>query len=551
MKLRPLHTALAAVALSPASAIAAPQWSAPADVIPATGSAVVSNSAPQAFVAGGRSLVTAGVGEYALLVRGSATNVFDSPITVASAPGNTVGTNTAVAGDGTVAIAWAAGGAGHVSIVTPSGSVLPQADLPGAGVNAIGVGIASDGSAIVAYRTKESGSSYALRVAIAAAGSSTFGEPVTLDASAPTDSIDVATGPDGAAAIAYRKLVGKYRARVAVRPAGASAFEAGQAFSAAGDQDDYSPQVAFDGDGTIVAAWGNAAGAQYALRAPGASAFGAATPLGGGSAYTVDLESTPAGGSAVAIAGSGVVRAALQGAPGASFSEPVAVGPAYTSPISGSAAVTTTPAGTVTVVFSNPADGTVHAVDAGGGDQVIGYGSKDALTPVAVASGADRTVAAWTSVAGATTVATRSESAKPGPLGPKPGGRDTTAPKVRYVSGSKRFRVTAKTRTISFKVRCSEACKYVVTGSLRTQLSSRSRRQIAPLPLVASRKARTGIQKVTVKLGGLAQKDLRKALSRRRGGQLFLVLEASDAAANTSRTRVQLTLRPAAKKGHR
>jgi hypothetical protein len=476
---------------------------------------------------------------------------------VATASAGAVGVQSAIGTDGTVAVAWTTGGAAHVSIVKPGGDVLSQSDLPGAGVNAIGVGVASDGSVIAAYRTKESASSYSLRVAIASAATGSFGEPVTLESPAATDSIDVATGPGGAAAIAYRQLVGagKYRARVAVRPAGAGAFEPGQAMTTIGEQPDYTPQVAFDADGSLVAAWGNPDGALYATRSVGGSAFGAGAPLGSGSAYSVDLAPTPAGGVAAALSGSGVVRAALQTAPGGAFSDPVVVGPTYTSQFSTAAAVTTTPAGTVTVVAANPVDGTVHATDAGGGDTLIGYGVKEGVTPVAIASSGDRTVAAWTNAAGDVLAATRSESATPaapGSLGPKPVAADRRGPKLRYVSGSKRIRVTASTKSFVFKIRCDEACRVLVTGSLRTQLSAKSRRRIAPLPPVTtSKKVRTGIQKVTVKLGSLAQRDLRAAVRRGRGGIAYLVLQAGDATGNTSRTPIQLTLRPAPKKTHR
>jgi hypothetical protein len=216
------------------------------------------------------------------------------------------------------------------------------------------------------------------------------------------------------------------------------------------------------------------------------------------------------------VAGDGSVRAGVQPGAGVLFGALTQVGPSYQSQFSGAAAVTTSPSGVTTVVFTNPVDGAVHAVDVGGGDQVIGYGGKDTLTPVAVASSSDRTVATWTGTGGAIAAATRSEAATPaapGSLGPKPSGRDVKAPKVRYVSGTKRFRVTSKTKIIKFKIRCSEACRYQVTGSLRTQLSAKSRRSIAPLPLVTTKKARTGTQTVTVKLGTLARRDLTRALA--------------------------------------
>jgi hypothetical protein len=549
MKLLPV--AVAVVALSAAGvADAAPRWSAPVDVIPGSATGV---SAPQALVSGatGKSLVLAGSGPEALLATGNAAGVFSSPAAIATTSGAALGLDSALGADGTVAVAWASGGAGHATIVKPGGDLLTQADLPGAGVNAIGVGVASDGAVIVAYRTKESPSAYSLRVAVLPAGRASFDAPVTVESPAAVDSIDVATGPGGAAAIAYRQLAGKYRARVSLRPAGAGAFEPGQPMTTAGELDDFAPQVAFDGNGTLVAAWGNPAGALYAQRSAGASSFGAAAPLGAGAAYDLDLEPTPAGGAAVALAGNGVMRAALQPAPGAAFSEPVQVGPSFTSPLSAGIAVTTTPAGTVTAVFANPVDGAVHAVDAGGADVVIGYGTRDGVTPVSTASSADRTLAVWTSASGTVVAATRSETATPATpadLGPAPTGADHTPPKLTLVGAPKRLRVTSRTKTITLKARCSEACRLFATANLRTKLTSKSRQRIAPLPSVQTKTPRTGTQKLTLKLGTFALKDLRAALKHNHGGQLFLVLEATDAASNTARTRLQITLKPAPKK---
>ncbi|WCB93805.1 hypothetical protein DSM104299_02522 [Baekduia alba] len=550
LRLAPVGVALVAGLAVPAGASAVPHWSAPAVVIPSPGPSTgpAATSVPQVGIGGGRSVLAAGSGNRALLARGSAANVFASPVAVADSGGAPVGTDTAVGGDGSVVVGWAAGGVGHVTVVAPSGAIVGTADLPGAGVNAIGVGLASDGSAVVAYRTKASASSYSLHVATAPAGSAAFVDAGTLESAAPTDSIDVAGGPGGAVAVAYRKLASKYRATVAVRAAGASAFEASQVLGG-GDQDDQSPQVAFDADGTVVAAWGNPAGALWATRGVGATSFSAPAALGAGAAFSVDLESTPGGGTAVAVAGDGSVRAGVQ--PFASLAQ---AGPSFTSQFSGLAAVTTSPAGVTSAVWVNPTDGAVHAVDLGGADQVIGYGSKDTVTPVGVASSADRTVAVWTDQDGAVSAATRSESAvpaSPGSLGPKPSGRDASAPKVKYVSVTKRLRVTTKTKTIKFKIKCSEACKYLLTGSLRTQLSSKARRSIAPLPPVTTTKVRSGVQTVTVKFGTLARRDLTKALKKHHGGQLFLVLEASDATGNGGRTRIQLTLQPKPVKHHR
>ena len=111
--------------------------------------------------------------------------------------------------------------------------------------------------------------------------------------------------------------------------------------------------------------------------------------------------------------------------------------------------------------------------------------------------------------------------------------------------------MTSKTKTLKFKVRCDEKCRLFVTGSLRTQLSAKAKRKIAPLPAVSTKKLVSGTQTVTLKFGGLAQKDLRDAVRRGRGGQLFLVVEAYDASGNGSRTRIQLTVKPTTKKSRR
>jgi hypothetical protein len=549
--MKPFALALTLAALSPAAASAA-SWSAPVDVIPSPA------SAPTALVSGatGRSLVLAGSGNEALLASGTVAGVFGSPLPVASGT-SAVGTDSALGADGTVAIAWATAGTGHLTVVKPGGDVLTNVALPGAGVNSIGVAIASDGAVVVAYRTKESANSYSLRVATMPAATMSIGEPVTLQSGPAADAIDVAAGPGGALAIAFRQLGGKYRARVAVKPAGASAFEPGAAMSrAAGEGDDYAPHAVFDADGTVVAAWGNAGGALYALRAPGAgTSFGPATALGAGPAYDVDLAPAAGGaGAAVGIAGGGVMRVASQGAPGAGFSEPVTVGPTFTSQFGGDIAVTETPAGTVTALWANPNDGAVHAVDADGSDVVVGYGARDALTPVSIASSGDRTLAAWSNAGGTVVAATRSatvRAATPGDLGPAPAGRDTAPPKLTLVGLSKRVSVTTKTKTVVLKARCSEACRLFATSNLRTKLSGKARQRVAPLPAVQTKTPRTGVQKVTLKLGTLALKDLRAALKKHRGGQLFVVIQAADASSNLTRIRVQTTLKPRAAKKHK
>ena len=377
-----------------------------------------------------------------------------------AAGGSAIGVSSALGADGTAAIAWAAGGTGHVTVVGPGGGVVADATLPGGGVNSIDAGVTSDGAVVVAYRTKESAKSYTLRVATMAAGTTAFGDAVALQSGPAVDSIDVATGGGEAVAIAYRQLAAKYRTRVAVRPRarpvrGRRGDEPrrrrGRRLLAARGVRRRRVARGRVGQRGRRAVRGAAAGGAGA-------AFGDAQALGSGPAYDVDLSGAPGGGAAVSYASSGSVWAAAQGAPGGTFSAPVQAGPSFTSNLTVDTAVTAAPDGTVTTLWADPTTGAVHAVDAGGADVTVGYGSREAVTPVSIASAADRTLAAWTTAAGTVVAATRSASvtpAKPGDLGPAPAGRDTTRPKVTLPGAPKHLKVTTKTQSVALKVRCS------------------------------------------------------------------------------------------------
>jgi hypothetical protein len=128
---------------------------------------------------------------------------------------------------------------------------------------------------------------------------------------------------------------------------------------------------------------------------------------------------------------------------------------------------------------------------------------------------------------------------------------DKRAPRLRLIGAPKRLRVTSRTKTITLKARCDEPCKLFVTGNLRTKLSAKARQRIAPLPALQTKTPRTGTQKLTLKLGSFALKDLRSALRHGKGAQLFLVVQATDAASNAARTRLQITLKPTPKKHSR
>ncbi len=353
--------------MAPAAASAAPTWSSPASLAPAP-SAGLTAAPPQAFAATGRSLVVGSDGSVPWLASGELSGRFAARTTLGSGGGAT-GVDADLGADGTLAVAWVSGGAAHVTIVRPGQAPSPQVDLPAAGTNGAAVAVAPDGSITLAYRTK-AGSTYAIDVVSAPAGG-VFGPPVTLDSgTGGIDSPDVAAGPGGATAITYRKIIGRYRARVAVRPAGAAAFDAPQSVST-GDLAAIRTRVAFDADGTVVAAWSDGAGARYALRPAAATAFGAPVTLGD-NASSINLVATPQGGAAATWAGNGTIRAAVQ-PPGAAFGAPATIA-SYSSPIVSDPAIAIAPSGAASVVYGDPGDGAIHVADIGGASKVVGYG---------------------------------------------------------------------------------------------------------------------------------------------------------------------------------
>ena len=141
---------------------------------------------------------------------------------------------------------------------------------------------------------------------------------------------------------------------------------------------------------------------------------------------------------------------------------------------------------------------------------------------------------------GSLSAATRSEAAPAGGPGTAPAPPDTKRPKLELLA-PKRITVTRKTTSISFKVRCDEPCTLQAFGNMRTVRGKK--RVVSPLTTFTTKKAVSGKQTVRLKLSRSTQNDLRKALSARRGAQVFLDITATDAAGNTSRVRGQITLR--------
>ena len=244
LMIRPfLGAAIAAALLTPATAVAAPHWSSPVQVAP-PGAGTTGISTPKAFVTpDGRSLAVFADGLHPSIATGDVQGRFGAPSALGRDEAGSSGVDAALGADGTLAVAWVASGAAHVTVVPPGQGPRPQVDLAGAGVNSIAVAVGADGTVTVAYRTKSTG--YAAMAATAPPGGA-FGDPVQLDTSSGgIDAIDAAAGPGGAVAVVYRKLAPRYRTNAVVKPAGAAAFGSPQALSPSSAQADTQPQVAF------------------------------------------------------------------------------------------------------------------------------------------------------------------------------------------------------------------------------------------------------------------------------------------------------------------
>lgn len=524
------------MAALPTTAGAAP-WSSPATLAPAPAGDVVA-TAPQAFVSGSTSLVVSSDGATPWLARGDAKGAFGARTALGPAGPAAQSVDADMGTDGTLAVAWVSGGAVHVTVVPPGQAPRAPVDVAAAGTNGAAVAVAPDGGVIVAFRTKVE-KTYGIAVATAPPGGA-FGAPVTIDSgTAGMDSPDVAAGAGGALAVTYRKILTRYRARVAVRPAGAAAFESPVTMPAA-EQAVIRTRVAIGGDGYVVAGWVDGATAQVATRALGAPSFGAPATLGE-SAFSLDLTPTPQGGTAAAWAGSSNVRGAVRPA-GGTFPAPATIG-SLTSPIVSDPVIAGSPSGIATVVYDDPADGSIRAADLGSPSTLIGYGKPSAANTPAVAQGAGLAVAAWRDATGAVVAATRSASAPAGSPGAAPAGPDRTKPKLTIVTRSRTVKVTTRTKHVTIKVKCDEACSYSATGDLMTSRGKKIAH--APTRPYTAKTPRTGTRSIKLTLGSLAEKDLDKALRAGRSANLSIDLTASDKAGNATRKIVHLKLRKA------
>ena len=104
--------------------------------------------------------------------------------------------------------------------------------------------------------------------------------------------------------------------------------------------------------------------------------------------------------------------------------------------------------------------------------------------------------------------------------------------------------VTRRTTSLKLRFSCDEPCAIGIESNLRT--ISKGKRLIAPIPTRDYRKAKPrpkGAQTVTLKLGGIALKDLRRALKAGRGAQVFLRVTAVDRAGNGAGIKTTISVR--------
>ena len=125
--------ALGAALITPASALAAPHWSSPVRVAGPAADPGISAAKPF-LTADGRSLAVFSDGLRPALSTGDVTGAFAPPLTLGRDEAGTSGLDAALGADGTLAVAWIAGGGAHVAVAPAGQRPAAQTDLPGAGV---------------------------------------------------------------------------------------------------------------------------------------------------------------------------------------------------------------------------------------------------------------------------------------------------------------------------------------------------------------------------------------------------------------------------------
>src|SRR3954468_21272416 len=213
--------AAAAFAVVPATASAAPHWSAPDIVFPADPSA---QAAPSILMdSGGRAIAVSSDVRGPVIATGDATGHFAAPEVVAPGQPPADGVSGALGADGTLAVGWDAGGAVRVAVRHPGAGFGDPVELTPANGSTPALAVAPDGTVAAVWRERSGTGktkSYAIK-AVAFGPSGGSGDAQTFDAgTSPIDSALAAASPDGSVAIGWRRAAPRYKVRVAVRPAG-------------------------------------------------------------------------------------------------------------------------------------------------------------------------------------------------------------------------------------------------------------------------------------------------------------------------------------------
>jgi phosphoserine aminotransferase len=262
------------------------------------------------------------------------------------------------------------------ALATPLGSWLPNPpiDLSATGGNAENPQVATgpDGATTIIWR-RVSGSSYIVQAATRAANATTFSTPIDVSTTGQNaGSPQVAIGPDGTTTITWHRYDGSnFIVQAATRAANATTFSTPINLSGTGG-DAENPQVATGPDGTTTITWRRSNGSNYivqaATRAAGATTFSTPIDLSatGGHAYYPQIAVAPDGTTTITWYRSNgsntIVQAATRAANATTFSTPIDL--SATLQNASSVQVATGPDGTTTITwhrFNDAGDRIVQA----------------------------------------------------------------------------------------------------------------------------------------------------------------------------------------------
>ena len=542
---RILISALAALAVLPATASAAPHWSAPDIVFPAD---PASQAAPSILMdSAGRAIAVSSDARGPVIATGDATGHFGAPDVVAPGQAPADGVDGALGADGTLAVGWDVDGVVRVAVRKAGASSFDApVDLTPANGGTPALAVGPDGTVTAAWREKSGAGktkSYVIKV-VTFGPSGGAGDAQTFDAgTSPVDSAIAAAAPDGTFAIAWRRAAPTYRVRVAVRAPGAATFGEPTLLDGGGQGLDTDVNLAFGSDNTLAAGWANQSGAFVALR-PAGGAFGAPQNVsaGSGRGYGLGLAGGPGGVLSAGFDGGNALKVADGGASG--FGAPADVTPIPQSQVITNVHLAYDAASGLEAAWLDPTDSSIHTADrpAGGAftAQRVGFGDIGTGTVSLAAGPAGRATVLWRVRDGSVAAAVRSETADTTPGDPSspavtpPPARDLRAPVPTLRTKSVKL---GKKKTITLRFRCNEACTLVSSGRILLAKGS------APLNPPRSGKPKTGTQKVTFKLGTSTLRQTRAILKRRKTATARIEISAADASLNTALRRFSVTIK--------